>query len=94
MNEQQEFDSMASDPDIVISVEFNAKHYHVFIGDQAHGYRADRKTHSFGAAVRWLQRQAQQLYPASRYVQDLPARAIAAHWPEGRMIVDTRRLVH
>jgi hypothetical protein len=39
---------------------------------QQHGYIAAAKTRTFRAGVQWLQRQAQRLYPASRYVRGLP----------------------
>ena len=94
MSEEQEFDAMANDPDLVISVEFDARHYHAAIGDQQHGYIAAVKTRTFGAAVHWLQRQAQRRYPASRYVRELPTRGVGASWPGGRMTMDTRGLVH
>jgi hypothetical protein len=76
MDETQEFNRMADDPELVVSVEFD-RGYHASIGDRAHGYCSRIKVPTFEAAVWWLKQQAQVLYPSSHYAKELRDRVMA-----------------
>jgi hypothetical protein len=69
MNADLEFQRLAEDPNLVVSVEFCGRCYDAFIGDIRRGYRAHRQVSTFDAAVQWLHDQARVLYPQFRYVQ-------------------------
>ena len=77
MYEDQEFRKLDNDPEFQVALDFGGCFFRALIGDKESGFRAWRRTRTFDASIKWLQTQAQELYPHSRYIQQLPAPALA-----------------
>jgi len=77
MYEDQEFRKLANDPEFQVALDFGGHFFRALIGDKESGFRAWRRTRTFDASIKWLQTQAQELYPHSRYIQQLPAEVVS-----------------
>ena len=79
MYEDQEFRKLINDPEFQVALDFGGCFFRALIGDKESGFRAVRRTRTFEAAIKWLQTQAQELYPYSRYIQQLSAEVVSTH---------------
>jgi len=69
-----EFNKLNSDSDFEVILDFAGPFFRAMIGDKENGFRFTRRTRTLEAAVGWLQSQAREFYPQSRYVRELACR--------------------
>jgi hypothetical protein len=71
MYEDHEWRKLVDDPAFQVALDFGGHFFRALIGDRQGGFRAWRRTRTFDAAIKWLQIQAQVLYPESQYASAL-----------------------